>query len=340
MESQVQDATTRELLNEGESFSFFAAVRLLQSRYPQAARVGYQGPPEQEAIRFRPYIDLAFANSDLHEVRERTNEQGRPRFEVITTFLGLCGPPSPLPSFYTEDLMGMEEDSLTRGFLDLFHHRFLSLFYRVWEKYRTDAQFKSDASDYFTLRLLALLGMSRESIPHGHRVDPLRTLAYAGLISQQPRSAHLFEGMLSDYFPKASVDVEPFHGTWTPVPQDQQNRLGLSGCVLARDLTVGDQVFTRASAFKVGLSGLSFDEFMEFLPHGAKMPQLRELVDLFNTDCLDYVIELCVKAEEVPGLTLSGKTAWLGWSSWLGQGRPGSTNCVKFSIRGWFHGRR
>lgn len=338
---QTGNSVAADLLKNARLYSFFQAVRTLQSVNRDAPRIGHNGPPQRERIRLRPVLDFAFPLSDIDSVEEIEQEDGTHRYRIDVAFMGLYGTSSPLPSHYTEDFLRREErESLLRGFLDIFHHRLLSLFYRVWEKYRTDAQFKSDASDYFTLRLLALLGMSRESIPHGHRVDPLRTLAYAGLISQQPRSAHLFEGMLSDYFPKASVDVEPFHGTWTPVPQDQQNRLGLSGCVLARDLTVGDQVFTRASAFKVGLSGLSFDEFMEFLPHGAKMPQLRELVDLFNTDCLDYVIELCVKAEEVPGLTLSGKTAWLGWSSWLGQGRPGSTNCVKFSIRGWFHGRR
>jgi len=338
MESQITDASVNELLKDSPTYSFFAAVRLVQSRYPKAARVGFQGPPAQEVLRFRPSVELAFAASDIEDAVEIKNEEGGPRVAITTTFLGLFGPPSPLPSFYTEDLQGLDENSLVKGFLDLFHHRFLSLFYRVWEKYRTDAQFRPDFTDYFTQRLLALLGMSPETLPHEHRVNPLRSLAYAGLLSQQPRSAHLFECMLSDYFPEAQMEVQPFEGAWVPVPQDQQNRLGLGNCRLSQDTVVGDAVFSRAGCFKVKAGGLSFDDFMEFLPQGAKMPQLRELVDLFNTDCLDYVLELCVKADDVPGLTLSGKTAHLGWSSWLGQGKPGSTNCVKFTIRGWFHG--
>ncbi len=340
MESQVKDPAIKELLKDSPAFSFFSAVRVLQSRYPDAARIGYQGPPNKECVRFRPLMDLAFANSDIDEVRERASEEGAPRFEITTTFLGLFGPPSPLPTFYTEEMMGHEEDSLIRGFLDLFHHRFLSLFYRVWEKYRPEAQFRPDSNDFFTQRLLALLGVSKEAVPHNHAVDPLRALAYAGLISQQPRSAHLFEGMLADYFPEAAIDVEPFEGAWVGIPQDQQNMLGLGNCRLGRDLSVGAEVFSRAGTFKVNVCDLGFDDFMEFLPHGSKMPQIRELVDLFNTDCLDYVLELCVRADEVPGLNLSGRTAYLGWSSWLGQGQPGSTNCVKFTIRGWFHGRR
>jgi type VI secretion system protein ImpH len=336
----VPDKSVRELVSDAPPFSFFAAVRLIQSRYPQAVRVGYQGPPARECIRFRPVLELSFANADIEEVRTKTNEDGAARFEVTTTFLGLFGPASPLPSFYTEDLMGQEEDSLIRGFLDLFHHRFLSLFYRVWEKYRPDAQFRTDFSDFYTQRMLALLGVSPDALPHSHSVNPLHALAYAGLMTQQPRSAHLLEGLLSDYFPQARVAVEPFEGAWVAVPQDQQNRLGRSNVALGRDLTVGGEVFSRAGTFKVSVSELSFNDFMEFLPHGDKMPQLRELVDIFNTDCLDYVVEYCIRAEEVPGLNLSGKTAYLGWSSWLGQGKPGEKNCVKFSIRGWFHGRR
>lgn len=338
MESQITDPSLNTLLTTSPEFSFFSAVRLVQSRYPHAARVGFQGPPEKEVLRFRPSLELSFPSADIESAVETKTEEGAARVAITTTFLGLFGPPSPLPSFYTEDLQGLEDNSLVRGFLDLFHHRFLSLFYRVWEKYRTDAQFRPDFSDYFPQRLLALLGMSPQTLPHNHQVDPLRTLAYAGLLSQQPRSAHLFESLLCDYFPEAQMEVQSFEGAWVPVPSDQQNRLGLGNCRLSQDTVVGDAVFSRAGCFKVKAGELRFDDFMEFLPHGAKMAQLRELVDIFNTDCLDYVLELCVKADDVPGLTLSGKTAHLGWSSWLGQGKPGSTNCVKFTIRGWFHG--
>lgn len=310
----------------------------MQSHYPQAARVGFQGPPEKEALRFLPSLELSFAPADLEDAQELRTEEGAPRVALTTTFLGLFGPPSPLPSFYTEDLQGLEEGSLVKGFLDLFHHRFLSLFYRVWEKYRADAQFRPDFNDYFTTRLLALLGLSPDSLPHSHQVSPVRALAYAGLLSQQPRSAHLFETLLADYFPEAEMEVEPFEGAWVPVPQDQQNRLGLGNCRLSQDTVVGEAVFSRAGCFKVRAGNLGFDDFMEFLPQGSKIAHLRELVDIFNTDCLDYVLELCVRADDIPGLTLSGRTARLGWSSWLGQGTPGAINCVQFTIRGWFHG--
>ena len=43
-----------------------------------------------------------------------------------------------LPHHYTELLIQRirERDDSLRDFLDLFHHRLISLFYRAWEKYR------------------------------------------------------------------------------------------------------------------------------------------------------------------------------------------------------------
>jgi predicted component of type VI protein secretion system len=57
-----------------------------------------------------------------------------------------------------------------------------------------------------------------------------------------------------------------------------------------------------------------------------------------NGDCLDYEIELRLRAEEVPPLQLSAPAARLGWSSWLGQ-REGMETRVRFLVKGWFHGR-
>ena len=56
--------------------------------------------------------------------------------------MGLTGPSGVLPRHYTELLYKIERDVRTpekhalRDWFDLFNHRFVSLFYRAWEKYR------------------------------------------------------------------------------------------------------------------------------------------------------------------------------------------------------------
>ena len=116
------------LLKEGFRFNFFQAVRLLQQTTPGCAPVGYQGPVDQEAIRFRPVLDMAFAASDVAKITKSDGPDGRPRYDIATTFMSVYGAVSPLPTYFTEDLLNQDDESLQQEFLDLFHHRAISLY--------------------------------------------------------------------------------------------------------------------------------------------------------------------------------------------------------------------
>lgn len=114
---------------------------------------------------------------------------------MTTTFLGLYGTTSPLPPFYTEDLIAQEEgEEVVRSFLDLFHHRLLSLFYRSWVKYRYHIQFEPSGEDPFSQRMLAFLGLGAKEVAEKTGLPVSRLLRYAGLFSQRPRSASALEG--------------------------------------------------------------------------------------------------------------------------------------------------
>lgn len=324
----------RTLLQEGHRFSFFQAVRLLQRG--AGAPVGHQGPVDREAIRFSPVLDLSFASSDVAKITETAGPDGTTRYDIATTFLSVYGSVSPLPTYFTEELLSQDEESLQKEFLDIFHHRALSLFYRVWEKYRYTARFSSDGSDYFSRRFLSLLGVDR--LPPGHHVEAVRLLGLAGLLTQIPRSAASLRCLISDYFEGIPVRIDSCVGRWLPIPEDQRNRLATRNTRLGQDLSLGGRVFDVSCTFRVALGPLPIEEFMAFLPCGDKMPELRELTDLLNGDGLDYEVELHLVEDEVPPLQLSSPQARLGWSSWLGR-RDGMETRIRFLVKGWLHGR-
>jgi len=323
------------LLKEGFRFSFFQAVRLLQYGVPDAVPVGHQGPIDKEVIRFRPVLDMAFAASDVAGVKEMPGSDGLPRYEVATTFLSIYGAVSPLPTYFTEELLAQDDESLQKEFLDLFHHRAISLFYRVWEKYRYTSRFTPDGADYFSRRFQMLLGIDR--LPDGHHVSKLRLLGLAGLLTQVPHSAASLRSLLADYFEDIPVRVDQCVGRWLPVPQDQRNGLAISNTTLGRDLSLGERVYDRSCTFRIALGPMPLEEYMAFLPCGDKMPELRELTDLLNGDGLDYEVELRLKEDEVPPLQLSSERSRLGWSSWLGR-RDGMESKIRFLVKGWLHG--
>lgn len=320
------------LVEEGHRFSFFQAVRIIERSRPDAVRVGHQGPVAREAVRFLPELDFSFAPSDVAGVSEAGG-----RFEIRTTFLALYGAVSPLPSYFTERLFEQDEESLLREFVDLFHHRLLSLFYRAWEKYRFAAGFDRDGRDAGSRRLLGLLGVDPDRLPSGHQIPAVRLLGFAGLLSQSPRSAASIRAALAEHFEGLPVELESFLGRWMAVPDDQRARLGAANSRLGRDLTVGERVFDRSCAFRVALGPLGLDDFLSFLPGGRRVAELREIVDLVNGDALDYEIELSLREEETPPLRLGVEPARLGWCSWIGRPERSDTK-VRFLLKGWLHG--
>lgn len=326
------------LERETSRFSFFQAVQLLERAVSGSIPVGMLGPADQEAVRFQPELSMEFATSDLTSVIRSIGPTGAPRFTLSTTFLSLYGAHSPLPTYFTEQLLDQDEESLQRKFIDLFHHRILSLFYRVWAKYRMSAQFSEEGQDPLSRRLLELLIGDAKRLPPGHHVKAVRLLALGGMITQFPRSAATLAGALSEYFSGTPIDVENCVPRWLPIPEDQRNRLGAANCRMGMDATLGERVYDRSSTFGVLIGPVGFDEFLAFLPPGERMAELREIVDLMNSDALDYEIELHLREEDVPPLQLSSPTAMLGWSTWMGR-RDGMESRVRFLVKGWLHGR-
>jgi type VI secretion system protein ImpH len=336
---QTRHPVASDLLQNGHQYSFYEAVRLLHGLHKDAPKVGHQGPAEAEVVRFRPLLSMSFPVADIAGVQARETADGRERLLFELTFMGLYGPSTPLPSYYTEDLLRLEDDeSLLRGFIDLFHHRLFSLAYRVWEKYRHTVQYDSAGRDYFSDRLLTLLGASLDHLPAGESIRPGRLLAYAGLITQQPRSAAALRALLSDHFDDANVEIEQLKGRWCDISPREQNRLGKANCGLGQNLSLGSAVYDRAGNFGVSVGPLEFDDYMQFMPGGRDMDQLRELTDIMNNDSMDYEVTVIVRGDAVQRAQLSATHTRLGWSSWLGEASP-QDQSVTFKFKGWKHGR-
>jgi type VI secretion system protein ImpH len=254
-----------------------------------------------------------------------------PRFELTVTFLGLYGPAFLLPSFFIEELFDEPDESITREFLDLFHHRALSLFHRAWEKYRHAMRFEAGGTDRISEWLFRLIGLDEAYRKEPHAIPPVRLLAYAGLLTQRPRSAAALRGMLADYFESIPVAVVQCVPRMVEIPAAARNLLGARNCSLGTDLSLGDRVLDAGALFEVALGPMGLQEFLMFLPPGENAARLRQLVDVFDTDALDARVALRIRPEEVPRLELAGRTALLGWSTWLGD-RPATDQVVRFDL--------
>jgi type VI secretion system protein ImpH len=307
------------LFAEPFSFEFVQAVRLLHLFYPNRSPVGVFSSPDTEIAHFGVRAVLTFPASELYAIEQRPEHP--PLMRV--NFMGLIGPLGLLPLYYTELVADRlrEKDRVLRDFLDMFHHRMISLFYRAWEKYRFMVVYEQGRSEPFSQYLLDIIGLGTKG-QQGRQLIPDLSLAYyAGLFAQQPRSAEALRLILLDYF-KVPVAVDQFLGAWYQLDESSQCALD-DRCAASQQLgfgaVVGDEIWDPQSRVRIVLGPLSLREYLDFLPSGTAFRPLQTMVRFFAGDEFDFELQLLLKREETPGLQLgsTGVAApQLGWVSW------------------------
>ena len=315
------------LFERGYDFEFFQATRLLARMFAERKPVGGTARPEQEFARFGVRLSMAFPPSAIYDV---TRDSG-PRDEIArmtVAFLGLTGTQGVLPFFYTEWMIArksVKDDSLA-AFLDLFNHRFVSFFYRAWEKHRPPVLFelsaaRAQAPDAFTHSLYDLIGMGTQGLERRMRVRDESLLWYAGLVAQKPHSASALRGILRDYF-GVPVEIEQCIGDWYDLEEADRSYLSpeLERNQLGEGAFLGDQVWNQQGRFRIRVGPLKLNRFLEFLPKGQAMAKLVELTRYLVGVALAFDVQVLLRATEVPCCRLDdegidaprlGEMAWL-----------------------------
>jgi type VI secretion system protein ImpH len=308
-----------ELLRHGHTYSFFQVIRLLRLLEHTAGAGSNADITDTEHIRIRPKLSLAFPPSDVDSIEELDGED--PRFLVNTTFLGLYGTSSPLPVFYTEDLMEevSSDESISRDFLDIFNHRLYMLLFKCWSKYRQHLKVVEEQDSQYLERLFCLVGLGekafREDIP-----EPYRLIRYAGLLTQFPRSSLGLQTLLKDAL-GIPLEIIPCIGTKTAIPEEQKFYLGISGCTLGEDSFLGNEILDRTSKFRIKIGPIQQDQYQEFLPGAHKYHLLTFLTNFYLVEPLKYEVECILSAVQTQPACLSApRWSALGMDTWMFSG--------------------
>ncbi|MBI3871722.1 MAG: type VI secretion system baseplate subunit TssG [candidate division Zixibacteria bacterium] len=313
-------------------FTFLQALWLLHRAAPDAPAMGTQGPPEAEPVRLRPSASLAFPPGDIESFE--SFESAAPAARMTTTFMGLYGANSPLPSFYSEDILrrtGDEEDHTTRAFLDIFNHRLLSLLYRGLLKYRGHMLFAAGGKDEFSWRLYALSGILDADPGDPGGLPRQRLLRFAGIWSRRPRSAAALASILATWFGGLEITVRQCVARWVYLNDGLRSQLGQRSCKLGNDATIGARIQDHTGKYRIRIGPVDFDTYREFLPGSESLATVRRLAKRAIGDPLDFDVEMVLRGDETPrlGLTLS-RQGNLGWTTGLFS-RPAEDLSVVFA---------
>lgn len=299
-------------------FSFFQAVRLLQLMHGEP--VGRFNEPSEEAVRFGATPSLAFPPTEVRKLEFEPDTVPA----MKTSFFGLTGSVGVMPTYLTAFLIErlQAQDRTAVDFLDIFHHRFVSLFYRAWEKCRFEVAHERGDEDSLSPHLMDLVGLGTPGLQNRQTVPDAALLSYAGLLSQNPRSTGVLQQILGDYF-NVPVTVEPFAGAWRKLDPATLTRLG-DGRTKSEQLGVGtvlgDEVWDQQSLVRIRIGPLPLARYQQFLPDGDAYKPLLAIQRFVCGEDIDVELQLVLAREETPrlGLGFDGTTApRLGWISWM-----------------------
>ena len=304
------------LFEEPWEFEFFQAVRLLELLNFDRMPPGEGVDPAREVVRFHSQTTFVFTASEVQSLRHPA-EPGQPP-DLTANLLPLGGAQGPLPDADSARVLERAwlRDYALRDFLDMFHHRLLSLLVQSHKAHHPSYTAGAPHRGRIAKFLYAFFGIAPEELQNRLRVADRSLIFYAGILSQKPRSASGLERLLSDYF-RVKCRVVQLIGGWRPLEPDDWTVLGRPGHsqVLGQGALLGTRVWDQQSRFEVNLGPMPFRVFQDFLPNGSGFDPLCELIRFYTGPELEFGFRLTLQAAEMPRAQLG--RSLLGWTSWL-----------------------
>jgi type VI secretion system protein ImpH len=331
-------ALKNAIMKDARHYSFIQAMRLLlvlaRSEKSSAADAdGTTAALLRRTVRTRPQLSLDFPGTDIVSV-EASNPDDRQvlhrgiQYLITVTFLGLYGSSSPLPNYYTEDLLSeaMDDLSVTRDFLDIINAPLYPLLYQCWSKYRLGVKILEEKDQPTLERLYCLLGFGGKAARQTC-MDGYGLLRYIGLFTQNPRSAVGLRALLSDALNEDRMDVVSCVARRARIPGDQLCRLGHSGNRLGRDTYAGDRIEDRMGKFRIRIGPLDWAGFHEWLPDTPRFARMAHLIRLYVDQPLEWDIELLISGDDARTASLGeGYGSRLGWDTRLSAAEEEASN--------------
>ncbi|EEC0295744.1 type VI secretion system baseplate subunit TssG [Salmonella enterica subsp. enterica] len=247
--------------------NFYRFCQLLEKSAPDNAPLGSGDTPAGDAVRFRPHPGMGFPVSELKSVEYAEDNPDAPP-TVRATFMGLYGVDSPLPTAYTDDIAQRREGhEAAQAFLDIFNHRILTQFYRIWRKYSYPATFEDGGKDNTSRCLLGLIGLGIPGTEEHIATPVSRFLALTGIMRQPGRTAEGIVALVKLLAPYTRAVVTPHDLRIVPVAQpaglSDEHPVCLDGCTIS-----GDEATDANSQLRISLVTDNPQEAEGWLPDG------------------------------------------------------------------------
>ncbi|WP_338501252.1 type VI secretion system baseplate subunit TssG [Erwinia aphidicola] len=296
--------------------NFYRFCQLLEKQHPDRPPLGSTACPQDDAVRFSPWPGMGFPASELKSVEYSEDDAAAPK--VRTTFMGVYGVDSPLPTTYLDDISQRREGhEALQDFLDIFSHRILTQFYRIWRKYSYPATFERGGTDTISQSLLGLVGLGIPGTA-SHIATPVsRFLALLGVLRQPAKTQEGVQALVQLLAPETQARVSPY--CLRPIEISQP--LGFYGeqdFLLDGNSPLGDEVMDTSSQLLIELFTDSESEAQGWKPDGQLYQDFLVMLRVYLGWRFKAKIRLTVSTALLPVMPLGEAPFWLGMSGVLG----------------------
>ncbi|QJP70690.1 type VI secretion system baseplate subunit TssG [Burkholderia glumae] len=317
------------LLARAPRMNFMQLCRLLEAQVPDAPGFGTRDSLEHERVRFRPRPRLGFPAGEMASVELDDAWPDAPP-TIRTTFMGLYGVDAAVPAHMIDEIVRREEGhEAVEAFLDQFNHRYVTLLYRAWKKYRYPESFRAGGADAHSRNLLCLAGFGWGDKPRRAGLPDSRMLALLGLLIQHTRTPEGLAGVIALAVPGVGVRVDEFFPALTRAGQprpltstgeaaavEDGARRGLGGSYV-----LGRRIAYRSRAVRVTLRPADARQAHDLLPGAWLHRELMAFVQLYVGVKADVHLRMEISSRLAPepaiGPASTGPAPRLGWTTVL-----------------------
>jgi type VI secretion system protein ImpH len=302
----------KENLDKIADYNFFKAVRILDALKEDSIQTGEATHPLLESIRFSQKCSLKFAPQDIESCRYDSNKD---YVEMAVNCFGMLGANGPLPLNFTEYIQYSKRNNTAfNEFLDIFHHRMISFFYRAWAINNQAVSYEMK-NDHFLDYFYSLIGENYKSVKDDTKLPGNSKIYYAGHFVRNYRNTEALRAIVSEYFdvPAKVYENDP---KWINSPSNELFKLGTDkkASRLGVDAFLGQRFLVSSLSFKLVMGPMPYNKYIKLLPGTLGHRRLCEWIKCCSPLELDCDVQLILSAEEVPKLK---KGSMLGYTSWM-----------------------
>lgn len=303
----------RHLEEEPWRFDYFTVLRHLERNHRNQPRIGDSASRRDEFVQLGqdPFMEFPASNIARAEAAE-----GKP-LKLFVKFLGLLGPQGALPLATTEEAyhFALAQDDAFPRFLDIFHHRFIQLFFRAWADSRPIVQNDRPDLDRFVAYIGSAIGIGSSPYRDLDSIPDSAKLGYAGLLGAQAKSASRLTAAIRGLF-NVEVEIDEFVGMRLAIEPTEQTAIGARHATLGSDAMLGGTIFSVQDKIRIRIFNNSLEQYERFLPTGDLCELLADLIFFYNGDQIVWDTELAIRSGAVPPVRL-GQSGQLGWTTWM-----------------------